>query len=100
MIFSLAQSPAPASTCRLGHSPPWLRRGGRALKETSPKASVEGADGAVRPISPQICEDIGRTAPSAPSTDAFGDVSLSARPPRLNQGGEWPKRHVEAGAGD
>src|SRR5213593_1045354 len=30
-----------------------------------------------------------RTAPSALAAGAFGDILLTARPPRLNQGGEY-----------
>ena len=55
--------------CR--NSPPWLSRGGWF---NSPNRFQRWFE---------------RTVPSALAAGAFGDILLTARPPRLNQGGEF-----------
>src|SRR5437867_2908229 len=73
---------------RSENSPPWQRRGGRAIKKNGPKAPCLARTGWFVQATDRICSEIGRTTPSAPQLRWLRGIFLmgAATPPSPRRG--------------
>src|SRR5437867_11990248 len=76
---------------RSENSPPWQRRGGRAIKKNGPKAPCLARTGWFVQATARIYLEVERTTPVCAQLRWLRDISLmgAATPPSPSQGGEF-----------